>query len=129
MPKRSPHVLTRAARRGALALLAALSFAHARAPRAHAQQKEAPASVSGRVREGERGVVITGRVPDGEGNPVIAEPVTVEPADDKTPQLPRGPFDGRDRMTDDRGVYRIYGLAPGRYRVSVGIGGEMGAVS
>jgi hypothetical protein len=33
-------------------------------------------------------------------------------------------------MTDDRGVYRIYGLQPGRYRVSVGQSGEgAGAVS
>jgi hypothetical protein len=76
----------------------------------------------------ERGGVITGRVTDGEGNPVIAEPVNVEPADDKTPQPSRG-FEQRNRMTDDRGVYRVYGLAPGRYRVSVGTGGENGTVS
>jgi hypothetical protein len=24
-------------------------------------------------------------------------------------------------MTDDRGIYRIYGVAPGRYRVSAGV--------
>jgi hypothetical protein len=40
------------------------------------------------------------------------------------PQPPPNPLDRRDQMTDDRGVYRIYGLAPGRYRVSVGQGGE-----
>jgi hypothetical protein len=90
------------------------------------QAGEEVADVDFRV---ERGGVITGRVTDGEGNPAIAEAVTVEPADDKTPQIPRTPFDGRDRMTDDRGVYRIYGLAAGRYRVSVGTGGAAGAIS
>jgi hypothetical protein len=77
----------------------------------------------------ERGGVITGRVTDGDGNPVIAEFVNVEPADDKTPQTPRGPLEQRNRTTDDRGVYRVYGLAPGRYRVSVGTGGENGGIS
>jgi hypothetical protein len=75
----------------------------------------------------ERGGVITGRVTDEGGNPVIAEPVNVEAADDKTPQ-PQRQFDPRNRQTDDRGVYRVYGLAPGRYRVSVGTAGENGAV-
>jgi hypothetical protein len=77
----------------------------------------------------ERGGVITGRVTDGEGNPVVAESVIIEPADDKTPRSQLGPFEQRNRMTDDRGVYRVYGLAPGRYRVSVGTAGENGAVS
>ncbi|HJQ31599.1 MAG TPA: carboxypeptidase regulatory-like domain-containing protein [Pyrinomonadaceae bacterium] len=76
----------------------------------------------------ERGGVITGRVTDEGGNPVIAEPVNVEPADDKTPRATRGFLDQRGRQTDDRGIYRVYGLAPGRYRVSVGTAGENGAV-
>ena len=76
----------------------------------------------------ERGGVITGRVTDEGGNPVIAEPVNVEPADDKTPRPPRSFLDPRNRQTDDRGVYRVYGLAPGRYRVSVGTASENGAV-
>ena len=78
----------------------------------------------------ERGGVITGRVTDAEGNPVIGEVVSIFPVD-KNQQSPmlRGPIDPRDYSTDDRGVYRIYGLLPGRYHVSVGQGGEGGAVS
>jgi protocatechuate 3,4-dioxygenase beta subunit len=72
-----------------------------------------------------RGAVITGRVTDADGAPVIAEPVNVTPADPtQQQQQQRSPFSAADRndmMTDDRGVYRIYGLAPGRYLVSVGV--------
>ena len=64
----------------------------------------------------EPGGVITGRVTDADGNPVVAEAVSVMPVEQSAHQR----FDVRDRMTDDRGVYRIYGLQPGRYRVSVG---------
>ena len=75
----------------------------------------------------ERGAVITGRVTDGDGNPVISEPVTVAQVETTGQQFStRGGLDMRDRMTDDRGVYRIYGLPPGRYRVSVGQAGEEG---
>ncbi|HEX8354021.1 MAG TPA: carboxypeptidase regulatory-like domain-containing protein [Pyrinomonadaceae bacterium] len=79
----------------------------------------------------ERGGVITGRVTDGDGNPVVAEAVTVTPFEaTEQPRPMRSAVDMRDQMTDDRGVYRIYGLTPGRYRVSVGQGGEeAGAVS
>ncbi|HEX8719739.1 MAG TPA: carboxypeptidase-like regulatory domain-containing protein, partial [Pyrinomonadaceae bacterium] len=78
----------------------------------------------------ERGAVITGRVTDGDGNPVVAEPVTVEPilAPGSEPP-PRFNFDMRDQMTADRGVYRVYGLPAGRYRVSVGSGGDEGAIA
>jgi hypothetical protein len=68
-----------------------------------------------------RGGVITGRVTDADGNPLVAEPVNVTPADPGQNQRDMTAFgDQRDRSTDDRGVYRIYGLEPGRYRVSVG---------
>ena len=76
----------------------------------------------------EAGGVITGRVTDADGNPVIAESVIVSPVEEK-PGPPRINFDFRDQLTDDRGVYRIYGLQPGRYRVSVGSAGETGGVS
>jgi Carboxypeptidase regulatory-like domain len=70
----------------------------------------------------ERGGVVTGRVTDSDGNPLVAEPVYVAPADPKPNQTQpyRGLSDQRDIATDDRGVYRIYGLKPGRYLVSVG---------
>lgn len=79
----------------------------------------------------EPGGVITGRVTDADGNPVVAESVAVMSAEDN-PQQPRPQrfnFDQRDQTTDDRGVYRIYGLPPGRYRVAVGRADETGTVS
>jgi protocatechuate 3,4-dioxygenase beta subunit len=76
----------------------------------------------------EPGGVITGRVTDADGNPVVAEPVMAVRADENMGP-PRFNFDQRDMMTDDRGVYRLFGLPPGRYRVSVGRADDSGAVS
>lgn len=76
----------------------------------------------------EPGGVITGRITDADGNPVVAEPVMASPAEE-TMGPPRFNFDPRDMMTDDRGVYRIFGLPPGRYRVSIGRADDTGAVS
>jgi Carboxypeptidase regulatory-like domain len=71
-----------------------------------------------------RGAVITGRVTDSEGRPVIGEPVQLSRVDDDNPQqVPSFYYYSNDRFsTDDRGIYRIYGLAAGHYRVSVGSG-------
>jgi hypothetical protein len=76
-----------------------------------------------------RGGVITGRVTTGEGKPAIGERIQVAYAG--RPDL-RGqaaaavnPFEWE---TDDRGVYRIYGLQPGRYLVSVGQDTEGGMI-
>src|SRR5215210_2605247 len=77
----------------------------------------------------EPGGVITGRVTDADGNPVIAEQVIVAPVEEAAGRQPRFDFDQRDQQTDDRGVYRLYGLPPGRYRVSVGRADDSGAVS
>jgi Carboxypeptidase regulatory-like domain len=84
----------------------------------------------------ERGGVITGRVTDADGNPVISEPVSVVPyaTNEQQRQMlqqqqQRGPFDVRDYTTDDRGVYRVYGLLPGTYHVSAGQDGDNGALS
>ncbi|HEY8462085.1 MAG TPA: carboxypeptidase-like regulatory domain-containing protein, partial [Blastocatellia bacterium] len=67
-----------------------------------------------------RGGVITGRVTGGDGRPVIAERINLTKVDaNGRPQL----FIGGNRFsyeTDDRGVYRIYGLPAGRYLVSAG---------
>lgn len=73
-----------------------------------------------------RGGVITGRITDAEGKPVIAEQVNVVPVEKDKPQFVMMGTPGR--ATDDRGVYRIYGLAAGRYRVSVGQSREGGAI-
>jgi protocatechuate 3,4-dioxygenase beta subunit len=69
-----------------------------------------------------RGGVITGRVTDGDGNPIISERVQLsQPGkQDNWRFYNSNPF---MYMTDDRGIYRIYGLAPGKYLVSVGEAG------
>lgn len=72
-----------------------------------------------------RGGVITGRVTDADGNPVVMEPVRVTSVEQKSEQRSRFfGVDERDLSTDDRGIYRVYGIQPGRYRVSVGSDGR-----
>jgi len=76
-----------------------------------------------------RGGVVTGRITDAQGNPVISERVSVV-AKDATAQGPQMAFmEGPRNKTDDRGIYRIYGLSPGNYRVSVGQAAGAGGVS
>lgn len=66
-----------------------------------------------------RGAVITGRVTDADGNPIVEEWVQVFTAsDNQNAVVPMTP------MTDDRGIFRIYGLRPGSYRIAVGRGEE-----
>jgi hypothetical protein len=67
-----------------------------------------------------RGGVITGRITDLEGHPIIGEPVNIVAKGDSDESRPFSIFPERKNQTDDRGVYRIYGLGPGSYRVSVG---------
>jgi Carboxypeptidase regulatory-like domain len=74
----------------------------------------------------ERGGVITGRVTTGDGKPVIGERVRVTHADKRGVEAEAAnPFEWE---TDDRGVYRIYGLPAGRYHVSLGEDRESGMV-
>jgi protocatechuate 3,4-dioxygenase beta subunit len=79
----------------------------------------------------ERGGVITGRVTDDGGNPVVSMFVAVMMVDNNGAfqAFYRPTMDSRDMMTDDRGVYRIYGLPAGRYRVSAGSDGGNGAIN
>ena len=63
----------------------------------------------------EQGGVITGKVTDAEGRPVIEETVYVL-AVATTTRLPYF----RNIRTDDRGIYRAYGVPAGRYKVSAG---------
>jgi hypothetical protein len=71
-----------------------------------------------------RGSVITGRVTNADNKPVVEERVSLQLVDTNgNPPRFGGPiFSTYDQMfqTDDRGVYRIFDLPPGRYRVSVG---------
>jgi protocatechuate 3,4-dioxygenase beta subunit len=75
-----------------------------------------------------RGGVITGRVTDAEGKPVAEERISLNQIDDgkgPTQAIPGRTMVGRGANpfmynTDDRGIYRIYGVPAGRYLVGVG---------
>jgi protocatechuate 3,4-dioxygenase beta subunit len=75
-----------------------------------------------------RGGVITGRVTDGDGRPVVEQFVTIIRLDERGQRMPAPFFSPFRFMTDDRGIYRIYGLAPGRYKVSAGDSPDSGIV-
>ena len=68
-----------------------------------------------------RGGVVTGKVVDAEGRPLIEHFVQLDRRDERgnfTPtSMNRGQY-----STDDRGIYRIIGVTPGRYRASAGEG-------
>ena len=68
-----------------------------------------------------RGGVITGRVTDANGHPLIEEHVNLAKVDESgriEPFIYRS--DSPMYQTDDRGLYRLFGLPAGRYLVSVG---------
>lgn len=64
-----------------------------------------------------RGGVVTGKVTDSDGRPLIEEDVFLLPASLETRQLYYRMANGR---TDDRGIYRIFGVYPGNYKVAAG---------
>lgn len=69
------------------------------------------------------GGVITGKITDSDGRPVIGERVSLKPLDTSggsTVSAPAAMFGDRMYATDDRGIYRIFGLRAGRYLVSAG---------
>ncbi|HEX7330238.1 MAG TPA: carboxypeptidase-like regulatory domain-containing protein [Pyrinomonadaceae bacterium] len=70
------------------------------------------------------GGVITGKVLTPDGRPAIAERITLTPAFESGQN--RGTLNIPPALleTDDRGVYRIFGLPPGLYLVSAGTAGE-----
>lgn len=68
------------------------------------------------------GGVITGRITDADGQPLVDEVVSVTAVEPELDYL-RPNFSGI--QTDDRGVYRAFGLRRGKYKVSVG---ESGAI-
>jgi protocatechuate 3,4-dioxygenase beta subunit len=63
-----------------------------------------------------RGGVITGKVTDADGHPMIELSVQLRFVGQQN-----GPYDRRDLngRTDDRGIYRIFGVEPGQYKVVV----------
>ena len=74
-----------------------------------------------------RGGVITGRVTDSDGRPVMGGRVKVTRVDAGADEHPFY-LEGYKPATDDRGIYRVFGLPPGRYKISAvrvrGIGPE-----
>ncbi|HEX7331258.1 MAG TPA: carboxypeptidase-like regulatory domain-containing protein [Pyrinomonadaceae bacterium] len=72
-----------------------------------------------------RGGVITGVVTNALGEPVIKVSVRATRLRDAKGETSKGPQYDNVRTTDDRGIYRIYGLLPGTYLVSAGGGGEL----
>jgi 5-hydroxyisourate hydrolase-like protein (transthyretin family) len=75
-----------------------------------------------------RGGVITGKVTDADGRPVIQVPVNIFRADLLDKQAPvRQTYPTNSGMTDDRGVYRIFGILPGKYKVAAGRSDEFGS--
>jgi protocatechuate 3,4-dioxygenase beta subunit len=81
------------------------------------------------VREGEevkdvelalkRGGVITGRLTDAEGRPLVGARVSLQLVDENGDTIPVGLMN-QPTDSDDRGVYRLYGLPAGRYVVALG---------
>jgi hypothetical protein len=76
-----------------------------------------------------RGGVLTGTVTNSAGEAVISVRVRAIRIRDGNGQAPRSPtFGYREQSTDDRGVYRIYGLLPGTYLVSAGGGSNFSSM-
>lgn len=73
-----------------------------------------------------KGGVITGRVLNSVGEPLIAVPVSVQYVRDAQGRPATGGNTGGIFQSDDRGVYRVYGLLPGSYVVSAGRTGGAG---
>ncbi|HXM34577.1 MAG TPA: carboxypeptidase-like regulatory domain-containing protein [Pyrinomonadaceae bacterium] len=72
-----------------------------------------------------KGGVINGTVTDTDGQPVVAIRVRALMVRDEKGQPANGSI-AIERVTDDRGVYRLFGLTPGAYVVSAGGGGGGG---
>lgn len=67
-----------------------------------------------------KGGVITGTVTSSTNNPVVAIPVRAQRVRDQDGKPLPFVTTNSERLTDDRGVYRLYGLPPGTYLVSAG---------
>lgn len=67
------------------------------------------------------GGVITGRVYDVDGSPLVQENIRIFLADVNRKAQLYLPFGYMSSTTDDRGEYRIFGIPPGKYLISVGV--------
>lgn len=64
-----------------------------------------------------RGGAITGKITDADGRPVVEEEIFVQEAVGPNADIP---YLNHNIRTDDRGVYRAFGLRAGKYKVFVG---------
>lgn len=67
-----------------------------------------------------KGGVITGTVTNSAGEPVAGIRVRAFRVRDVKGKAQRSQFGSAERTTDDRGIYRLYGVLPGTYLVSAG---------
>ncbi len=67
------------------------------------------------------GGVITGRLTDPDGRPLIAEQVRLARFDERRGGPGAAALMIQVRLTDDRGIYRAFGLPAGRYVVNAGM--------
>ena len=65
-----------------------------------------------------RGGVIAGKVTDPDGRPLIEEFVSLLPVDNGQGYYRYTPTP--NTRTDDRGIYRLFGVPPGKYRIAAG---------
>ena len=75
-----------------------------------------------------RGGAVTGKLTDEDGRLVIEESVTAHKLDQNGKRAANSGPSFSQWQTDDRGVFRIYGLEPGRYFISAGASAEDGTV-
>jgi len=73
-----------------------------------------------------KGGVITGAVTNAKGEPVVGVPVNASLANELSASMSNLMGLQSASETDDRGIYRIYGLMPGQYSVTAGGGGPFG---
>jgi hypothetical protein len=66
-----------------------------------------------------KGGAITGRVTSADGDPIVGVQITATLVRDERGRRNESTF-GNTRYTDDRGIYRIFGLPPGTYIVAAG---------
>jgi hypothetical protein len=67
-----------------------------------------------------RGGVITGRITGKDGLPVTGESIQLCPVTESASIQPCRSNQSLEFETDDRGIYRIYGIPSGRYTLSAG---------
>ena len=74
------------------------------------------------------GGVITGRIVDADNRPVVAERVSAFRLDESGKRINTQMPGLSQWETDDRGVYRLFGLEPGRYLIAAGSAADDGMV-